>query len=532
MEKQKILSQTWQEFERDAIGKKIILFGAGKYANRYFNRYGEHTVLDGVIDNSIKKQGCKIQQFMNHAFVPPNANVKISGISILEKYDSESVLVLVSSKDHYETIIQQVEEFGISCCYVMACMEVNEEGSTEEKHIPITDEQRKQFANMCCTQYEINENKIFFNSYGKYTDHGKYITEALLRIRDDLDIVWVLSNLEVEVPSGIRKVYSGNWKQYIYEMETSKVWVLNLELPFYIEKRQGQVYFQTKHWASITLKRFYLDTVAFSGNPERIINWKRDGQLMDYVITGSEFDAASCRRGFGFQGRMLQFGSPRSDGLFLGIGVKNKVYHYYGIEESVHTLLYAPTYRFDKVKGHNFHVSKLIEMDFKLVKRALERRFGGEWQIMLRLHPSVAAMSKNMEYPDFVVDASEYEDSEELVAAADVTISDFSSIMFEPAFIKRPVFLFVTDKDDYLDQEYDLLIDYDTLPFPIAESNEELVHKIEMFDEKQYRRNVTEFLEKYGVNEDGHASERAAAYISQMIDNNTKIVKGANKENS
>ena len=89
--------------------------------------------------------------------------------------------------------------------------------------------------------------------------------------------------------------------------------------------------------------------------------------------------------------------------------------------------------------------------------------------------------------------------------------------MFEPAFVKKPVFLFATDKAEYIDHEYDLLLDYNGLPFPIAETNKDLVHCIKGFDQVAYESRVTAFLEQYGVREDGHASERAAEFILQVI---------------
>ena len=164
-------------------------------------------------------------------------------------------------------------------------------------------------------------------------------------------------------------------------------------------------------------------------------------------------------------------------------------------------------------------MAKQIELDFLRVKKAAEKRFGGEWVIMLRLHPSVAKAAKEMEKPDFVIDVSAYTDSEELVSATDITISDFSSIMFEPAFVKKPVFLFATDLQEYIEKEYELLIPYKELPFSIAESNEELERNIMHYDKESYQKEIESFLERYGVAEDGHASERTARFLSEYLDN-------------
>ena len=82
-----------------------------------------------------------------------------------------------------------------------------------------------------------------------------------------MDFVWIVSDLNAELPSGIRKVLRSNWKKMIYEMETAHIWISDNSMPDYAVKRVGQVYIQTKHWASISLKKFYLDSIAFRDEP-------------------------------------------------------------------------------------------------------------------------------------------------------------------------------------------------------------------------------------------------------------------------
>lgn len=511
-------NQRWEDFERAVTGKKLILIGAGARLGRYLKKYGDSCESACVIDNDEAKQGLLLDEIVPEAFGLKEGKKKISDISTIKSYDADEIVVLITIKNGYETIIAQLERFGIHHFFIQTIMEENarcrmEEKSTQKDDMAI----RREYAEACCLHEPIHDKKIFFSAYADYTDHGKYITEALLKIRRDLDIVWVVYNLKTEVPPGVRKVYGRNWKRFIYEMETAKIWVLDLATPDYIIKRPQQLYLQTKHWASITLKKFYLDAKTFESVPEKIENWKRDGELIDYIVTGSDFDTDSCRRGFGFQKEALQYGSPRSDALFREKENRDKVYEYYHLAKERKSVIYAPTYRFDKVRGKNVHESRNIELDFWTVKNALEKRFGGEWHILMRLHPSVAMALKDVKMPEFVTDVSSYGDSQELVSAADIMISDFSSIMFEPAFVKKPVFLFATDLQDYLENEYELLIPYEELPFPIAEANEELAERILEFDLEIYRKNVEAFLERYGVHEDGRASERVAAFISEYI---------------
>lgn len=511
--------QTWKDFQEGIKRKKVILFGCGAYADAFFERYGDEILLEGAVDNDQRKQGRYLEEMVSEAFGSKSGKIIISDFSFFHNRAHNEVVIIIASKNYYEEMITQLEEIGINGYYVLPIMEANgrEERNTSMKTEEDREEERKRFAQQCCQRETICTNKIFFKSYTDYTDHGKYITEALLKTGKDLDIVWSVNSLSTDVPDGVRTVFEWNWKHFIYEMETSRIWIFDLPVPSYIIKRPGQLYIQTKHWASITLKRFYLDASTFREVPEKTAVWEREKELIDHIITGSDFDTESCRRGFGFEGEVLQYGSPRSDGLFREAENRDKVFGYYHLDKDRRALIYAPTYRFSKTKGKTAAESRNIGLDFERVKGALEARFGGEWYILVRLHPSVASALQEMEKPDFVIDVSLYGDSQELVSASDILISDFSSIMFEASFVKKPVFLFATDLEDYLLNEYDLLIGYHDLPFPTAESNVELEQNILGFCAEEYEEKVTTFLERYGVHEDGHAGERAAQFIVDTV---------------
>ena len=158
-----------------------------------------------------------------------------------------------------------------------------------------------------------------------------------------------------------------------------------------------------------------------------------------------------------------------------------------------------------------------LGLDFESLSAGLQEKFGGEWIILFRAHPCAAVESAKIKKPSFVIDASYYEESQELVAAADITITDYSSIMFESAFIGRPVFLYAPDKEQYVGKERELWIPYRSLPFCVCETNDALRKAIAEFDPENYGKRVKRFLESYGVHEDGHASERAATFIRERL---------------
>lgn len=503
-------SQTWEMFEDKVRGKKLFLFGLGEGACFYFESKWNKHVLEGAIDNDITKQGIKVKWILPKEADDNCGELRISDMVVLKQYAPEDVVVLITSLRGYREICEQLEACGIYQNYALLPMEAN----WRKNHSYELEEDTEQYIKKCYDA-KINPKKIVFRNQTSYGGHGKYIMEQLLKIRSDLEIVWIVQDLHIEVPEEVQLLSVRNTKRFFYEMETAKIWVWDyLIFDTDIVKRPEQIYIEVKHWSSVTLKTFGLDLFLFQNKQQDIDIAMYNSKMMDYIIVGSEFDETTCRSGFAFNGEVFMAGSPRTDILFAPSEAKRKVFTQYLIDDELHVCLYAPTFREDRF---DYHMEGRIDLDFESVIEALEARLGGKWCIFLRFHPYIAAQSRGAEKPGNVIDVSDYPDSQELLAASDVLITDYSSIMFEPAFVRKPVFLFATDRQEYIDGERRLLIDYNTLPFPLAESNEELVCEIQDFDQQKYEENVTAFLDKYGVHEDGHASERAAAFISDLI---------------
>ncbi len=534
-------NSTWSRFRRASRNKKIFLFGGTRACDFFLDGYGSRYKVRAVLDNDKNKTGKKYGNFSKIALSKEFDGLLIQSPDELGKYAKDEIVVLIASTNYYEEIAQQLEQMGIENYYVLLLMEVNlcryipckiKRIFTDKKAVVIrgTKEyiQKKTGMNEAALKevrkfyhyrrMPIQKNKIVFKTFGKYMDHGKYIAEEILRQNLPYDLVWLLDEGEnVQLPDGIRVVNPGEQDKFCFEMSTAKMWISDVELPNTVRKRRGQIYIQTKHWAGVTLKKFYLDVPSLLSDMGRVRNWRRDFHYIDYMITGSDFDTESCRRGFEFKKQVWQVGSPRSDIVFHSEEISEKVYQYCNCNQNIKFLLYAPTYRFTQVNGRNKMEARNINLDYDSVLDALEERFGGEWRILLRLHPAVSQYSKNVKLPDGVIDVSAYGDVQELVAVSEIMISDYSSVMFESAFIKRPVFLFTTDYQEYIKKEYDLLIEISDLPFPRAENNEGLCQLILDFDQEEYEENVGRFLERYGVNEDGNASKRVVEHIKRLM---------------
>ena len=511
----RLIKNTWEDFYNVAQNRKVILYGISEIFNFLWLRCDTAISIVAAIDNDSGKQNLSLGTFFDENDLGDAKDIKISPKSAIKSYSPDEVVILISSLRYYDEIAAELETMGFYCYFSVLNLEYYYRNINS--NFETLDSYKTRYAKECTEKYPIENNKIVCYGFGGYADHEKYITEALLKMNKNLHLIWIVKKFPVDVPEGVEVVFNGNFKRYIREMETAKIWIFDVPIEMNLIKREEQIYIQTKHWGSITLKKFYLDTPLVSQVKDNEYFWKLNGKWMDYIISGSEFDEKSCRSGFNFKGKFLRFGSPRSDAMFEPDRYKSKIYKHFNLNPEDHILLYAPTFRFRNAKEGDIEVVPQDFLNFEMLMSSLKVRWPLSWKILLRLHPHLRTQAKRLKKPDFVIDVTDYDDNQELAAAADIMISDYSSFMFEPAYVLKPVFLYAPDKDEYVKNERELLLDYDSLPFPISTNDEELATQIEKFDEEAYNQDVKKFLASYNVCEDGHASQRAAQFILDLI---------------
>ena len=147
----------------------------------------------------------------------------------------------------------------------------------------------------------------------------------------------------------------------------------------------------------------------------------------------------------------------------------------------------------------------------------MTERFGGEWEILVRFHPTVRKERKKMRIKNKVKDVTIYPDIQEIMAISDVAITDYSSWIYDFVLTQRPGFIFAVDIEKY-NTERGFYYPLETTPFPIAVDNDELVNNIMQFDTDLYEKKVINFLNDKICFEDGHASERVAKVIKDLIE--------------
>jgi CDP-glycerol glycerophosphotransferase len=140
--------------------------------------------------------------------------------------------------------------------------------------------------------------------------------------------------------------------------------------------------------------------------------------------------------------------------------------------------------------------------------------FGGESvAVLVRMHPLLIGKVETSHLVAYegVCDATRYHDMQELLAVADMLITDYSSSMFDFAMQGRLCLLYATDANAY---DRGFYFNLDELPFPLSESEEQLLDTIANFDNEAYTARLnTFFAERIGLKEDGHASQALAEWM-------------------
>lgn len=365
-----------------------------------------------------------------------------------------------------------------------------------------------------CRLLPVDQHKVVFTSYyGKgYSDNSKAIAEAMLQNKEKMDkklkFVWLVKKgEEATLPEGIQAVdYQSPGR--IRELLTAKVWVDNSRKGAR-SKRKGQFYLQT--WHGLALKRIELDA-ADKLPPDYEQYARRDSDQTDVMISGSRYMTDIYRSAFAFRGNIEEFGSPRNDCLFADPEpFRARVRQALGLPMDRKLVLYGPTFRAD-------HSVDAYGLDCQGLARALEKRFGGTWTVLVRMHPAVEELAPNLFAYDGeqICNATGLSDIMELLAASDAVVTDYSSLMFDFALTGRPCFQFATDIPQYKNDRNFYFPITDT-PFPLATSNEELQQAVLDFDEADYQLRWQKFSDRLGMREDGHASQRCADLIFRVL---------------
>lgn len=381
--------------------------------------------------------------------------------------------------------------------------------------------------------FPVKKNKIVFcciEGTTGYTCNPKYIAEELIRQNKSSDqkyeLVWLVNDISKKFPEEIKVVKNTLWNR-AYHLTTAHFWIDNSRKQLEVRKRKGQIYIQTWH-AKLGFKPTCLDRGASFSKIAYLVS-KHDSDLVDYWLSNSDWYDQTLKTGSLYEGKTLRTGSPRCDILVKASSdkafkdtIKLRLCENYGIKaenpDEIHFLMYAPTFR-----GGSQGTNRTVEVgdhfpDYKVLKDALEKRFGGRWIIALRLHPQLVArnLDSGVTSDDITIDVSRVDDMYEILAGCDAFMTDYSSAAFDAAVMRMPIFLYADDYAEYEGERGKLLwnLREESFPFALATNDMKLEEKIKGFDDAEYQAKLQKMFDETGMVEDGDAAEKLMKFLN------------------
>jgi CDP-ribitol ribitolphosphotransferase len=296
-----------------------------------------------------------------------------------------------------------------------------------------------------------------------------------------------------------------------YRVATSRVVIVDdYFFPIYpVKKRSGVTIIQVWH-ACGAFKRFGRATLESEwGADEIFLKWVPIHANYDLTLVSSAAIAQIYADAFGQPVEQITaaFGIPRTDALAPSPrrdAAEREVRARLGLRDNRMTILYAPTFRGADLMGAG--APELLDI------AALFRALGDQYRLILRLHPFVkSAMRIPEEARDFVVDASREPDVNDVMLAADILVTDYSSIIFEYALLNRPMAFLAPDLAAY-ERERGFFFDYRSgVPGPVVQTTEQLLTwiNVKAFDLPRVAKFAAESFDVM----DGHATERLVEQV-------------------
>ena len=328
---------------------------------------------------------------------------------------------------------------------------------------------------------------VFMESFGGRSggDNPAVICEDLAAHDVRAPLWWSVVDGTVPVPSGAVPVVVGS-QEWVEALRTSRVIVTNDHLPDWFSKREGQHLLQT--WHGTPIKKLLHDAAPGSVSLRYQRLMARQVPQWDLLLAQNREAEQRLRRALGYGGQVRVGEYPRNVRLLGGIEVGRRVRSDLGIGEEQRVILYAPTWRErlrhpEGLAGHSN--GQGLQGDVYPAHRT-------DAVVLMRTHH----MNRARPGPG-LVDVSRYPNIEELMMAADVLVSDYSSIFLDFALTGKPAVVYVPDLEHYRDVERGLYGDWPRRSgLPVALDHDELTFHLNRilgdFDVQAARREVLE----------------------------------------
>lgn len=360
----------------------------------------------------------------------------------------------------------------------------------------------------------IKENWVMFESFfgRQYSDSPRSIYEYMAQNNDkNYRFIWTIEDKKTDIPYGATKVKRYSLR-YVYYLARCKYFVFNVRQPQMFKKRDGMVFLET--WHGTPLKRLVFDQEeVLAATPLYKEQFFRQAKEWDYLVAPNEFSSEVFRGCFMFKNTMLETGYPRNDVLHAKDRDEHarKLRKELGIPENKTTILYAPTWRDDE-----YYDKGQYKFELKLNLQQMREELGDDYVVLLRTHYYIADAIDLSDMEGFAMNFCKHSDIAELYLVSDILITDYSSVFFDYAGLRRPVLFYTYDLEKYRDMLRGFYISIEEdVPGPLAFTTGEVISYIKNIDAvmEQYKERYDVFYKRFCGWEDGQAAKKVVEQV-------------------
>lgn len=361
---------------------------------------------------------------------------------------------------------------------------------------------------------------VFESQYGRrFDDNPKAIYDYLYMQNDKKNkLYWSIRYRDRDIvkDENVKIVYRFSIR-WLYYMARANFWIINARMPKWLPKRKETKYVQT--WHGTPLKKLALDMDTFSMPGSNLENYKKnfliETQKWDYLVAPNQYSKDIFKSCFAFEKSFIDSGYPRNDVLYQKNNDKDikAIKKQLGIPLDKKVILYAPTWRDDYYisKGkYKFHVP--FDMD------QLIHLLGNDAVFIFRAHYLVAESLDNISTHPNIFNFSTNIDISDLYLVSDLLITDYSSVFFDYANLKRPMLFYAYDYEHYRDKLRGFYFDLEkNAPGPFVTEENIFYEKLTVFVEtgnfENYQTNLVDFYNTFCNWEDGIGAAKLVKQI-------------------
>ena len=323
-----------------------------------------------------------------------------------------------------------------------------------------------------------------------YSDNSKYLFEYVVKNLPEVNAVWITKDISIK-----KQLQNKNFKCYLFNEKKAVKLRINAKYIFFTngindigtyDLSQGSV--KIALWHGMPLKKMLYASNSLQKRNKNLIRFLQYIYLKIYNPTQRSISIATSIKtkellvkSFELAEKSVYItGQPRNDILFdssIAIKVKRQLSHC----SNEKFILYMPTWR--QFGQNDIYLDSIIEQlrKDKLFLSNLERK---NIKLYIKPHPRINIKGEGCGNIIVLKDLLDI-DTQELLAASDILITDYSSVFIDYALLERPIYFFTPDIEEYKKVGNDLFLSFEQFSeFNILDIN---TLKYVILEEQVYR---------------------------------------------